>query len=94
MRKTSRSARIAGLILHVLLVLPVTARDGLTLPGYTQRLSGEVLRYHAPDPEVTHGLLVRSLDADRPIEWETAPVPCVRGVALSITSTRSSAWAP
>ncbi|MBL8880579.1 MAG: hypothetical protein JNG88_15810, partial [Phycisphaerales bacterium] len=46
-----------------------------TLPGFANRISGEVLKYHSPDPGVTSGLLVRSLDAERFIEWETASVP-------------------
>ena len=45
------------------------------LPGYANRVAGEVLAYHAPDPKVTHGLLVRSLDESRLIAWETAPLP-------------------
>ena len=51
------------------------AQGGGTLPGYVTRVAGEVLGYHAPDPGVTHGLLVRSLDAAGLIEWETAPAP-------------------
>ena len=49
--------------------------DTSPLPGYASRLAGEVLDYHSPDPAVTHGLLVRSLDATRSIEWDTARVP-------------------
>ncbi|USN99561.1 MAG: hypothetical protein H6810_02520 [Phycisphaeraceae bacterium] len=45
------------------------------LAGYARRVAGEVLDYHSPDPDVTHGLLVRSLDAARSISWETAPAP-------------------
>ena len=59
------------------MILGVLARGQgiVTLPGYSERIDGEVLKYHAPDPEVTHGLLVRSLDSRRAIEWETAPAP-------------------
>jgi len=45
------------------------------LAGYQRRLAGEVLTYHSPDPGVTQGLLVRSLDERRSIAWETAPLP-------------------
>jgi hypothetical protein len=45
------------------------------LPGYAFRTTGEILRYHSPDPDVTDGLLVRSLDASRPIAWMTDVVP-------------------
>ncbi|MCP3904552.1 MAG: hypothetical protein GY715_13065 [Planctomycetes bacterium] len=62
------------LILLLLLAGTALAVDE-TLPGYVSRSAGEILRYHAPDPDVTEGLLVRSLDADRPIAWKTAPVP-------------------
>ncbi len=51
------------------------AEDPPMLAGFAQRLSGETIVYHSPDPEVTAGLLVRSLDASRSVEWETAAVP-------------------
>lgn len=51
------------------------APDGRPLAGYQNRIAGEVLRYHSPDPGVTSGLLVRSIDAERVIEWETQPLP-------------------
>ena len=43
--------------------------------GYSRSVRGEKLRYHSPIPYVERSLLVRSLDRDRYIEWETAPVP-------------------
>ncbi|MBI5865856.1 MAG: hypothetical protein HZB38_15400, partial [Planctomycetes bacterium] len=46
-----------------------------SIPGFRKRLAGEVLKYHSPDPDVTSGLLARSVDADHAIEWETDPVP-------------------
>lgn len=45
------------------------------IQGCARRISGEILAYHAPLPEVDRALLVRSLDAERSIAWETAPVP-------------------
>ncbi|MCB9854505.1 MAG: hypothetical protein H6818_02375 [Phycisphaerales bacterium] len=45
------------------------------IPGYAARVKGEVLKYHGPEPDVAEGLLVRSADARRSIEWLTAPVP-------------------
>lgn len=45
------------------------------LPGYAKRIDGDVLDYHCADPDVTQGLLVRSIDASRSIVWETARVP-------------------
>ena len=43
--------------------------------GYESTISGEDLLYHSPIPHVDHSLLVRSLERERHIEWETAPVP-------------------
>jgi hypothetical protein len=43
--------------------------------GYVRTLEGEELRYHSPLPYVERSLLVRSLDRDRSIEWETSVVP-------------------
>ena len=45
------------------------------LPGYSSPLSGEVLSYHAPQPDATTSLLVRSEDSARSIEWLSAPTP-------------------
>jgi len=42
--------------------------------GYSQSVRGETIRYHSPVPYVERSLLVRSLDRDRYIEWDTAPV--------------------
>jgi len=43
--------------------------------GYESTASGEDLLYHSPIPHVDHSLLVRSLERERHIEWETAAVP-------------------
>jgi hypothetical protein len=45
------------------------------VPGFVERVHGEVLRYHSPLPDVTDALLVRSEDARRSIAWRTAAVP-------------------
>lgn len=71
---TSWSQPVA-LMLCMIAAATTPAWSDQTLPGFRARLSGEVLKYHAPDPDVTTGLLVRSLDAARGIEWETAAVP-------------------
>lgn len=63
-----------GLLVAILMAAP-SARGDDTIPGYKARISGEVLKYHSPDPDVTSGLLVRSLDSTRAIEWETEAVP-------------------
>ena len=64
----------SGLVLLFLLAGSALAVDP-TLPGYVSRSAGEILRYHSPDPDVTDGLIVRSLDSDRLIAWKTAAVP-------------------
>jgi hypothetical protein len=68
-------ARWIFFVLLFLVAFADHAHADQTLAGYRTRLAGEVLKYHAPDPDVTTGLLVRSLDAARAIEWETEPVP-------------------
>lgn len=45
------------------------------LQGYRKSLRGGIIDYHSPQPEVTKALLVRSLNAEDFIEWETDPVP-------------------
>ncbi len=45
------------------------------ISGYAGPLSGEEFEYHSPLPDVVRSLLVRSEDAARGIEWETAVVP-------------------
>ncbi|MFH0946239.1 MAG: glycosyl hydrolase family 38, partial [Planctomycetota bacterium] len=45
------------------------------LQGYARSVTGEVLQYHSADPTVNSGLLIRSLEQDRFIEWETEPAP-------------------
>ncbi len=45
------------------------------IPGYRKSLSGEVLRYHAPQPGIRDALLVRSIKRGLYIEWETDTVP-------------------
>jgi alpha-mannosidase len=45
------------------------------LQGYRKSLQGGIIDYHSPQPDVTKALLVRSLNAEDFIEWETEPVP-------------------
>ena len=51
------------------------ASGDTTIPGFRNRITGELIKYHSPDPGMTQALVVRSVDADRRIEWETEPVP-------------------
>lgn len=45
------------------------------LQGYSRSLRGGTINYHSPEPDVNSALLVRSLDSDDYIEWETESVP-------------------
>ena len=45
------------------------------LKGFQKAISGEVLHYHSPLPNVEMALLVRSMDRSAFIEWETEPIP-------------------
>lgn len=45
------------------------------LQGYHKSLKGGTIEYHSAQPEVTKALLVRSLNAENFIEWETEPLP-------------------
>ena len=45
------------------------------LQGYAKSLKGQVLNYHSPEPDVNSSLLVRSIDSNMYIEWETETVP-------------------
>lgn len=67
-----------GLRPLALLALTITAGAATgqePVSGFARRIRGEVLRYHSPLPWVSDALLVRSLDASRSIEWESAAVP-------------------
>ena len=49
---------------------------------------GEVLQYHAPQPDAHVSLLVRSEDEAGYIEWKTAPTPETRNGSLSEAKQR------
>jgi alpha-mannosidase len=54
------------------LVIPALTQS--FIPGYHSKIAGEDLNYHAPQPDATVSLLVRSEDSKRYIEWESAPL--------------------
>lgn len=45
------------------------------LQGYSQAVTGGVLKYHSPHADVASALLVRSLNSENYISWETEAVP-------------------
>ena len=45
------------------------------LQGYHKSLKGGTIDYHSPQPDVTKALLLRNLNKEDYIEWETEPFP-------------------
>jgi len=45
------------------------------LSGYNNRINGQDFTYHGPQPDASDCLLVRSLNSDNFIEWETQKIP-------------------
>ncbi len=45
------------------------------LQGYAKTITGGTLEYHSPHPDVTASLLVRSLNSENFIVWETESIP-------------------
>ena len=60
--------------LSSIFLFPVNAETNW-LQGYHKSLKGGTIEYHSPQPDVTKALLLRSLNAEDYIEWETEPVP-------------------
>jgi hypothetical protein len=73
--------RCLPVLLSLLISFLLSAPSGAdtSVAGYQGRTAGEVFEYHSPDVDVTKGLLVRSIDAKRPIEWDTAAAPADNG---------------
>jgi alpha-mannosidase len=45
------------------------------LKGYMKTIKGDDFNYHSPQPNVSVSLLVRSMEKNLFVEWETEPVP-------------------
>jgi alpha-mannosidase len=45
------------------------------LKGYSKTITGDNFSYHSPQPNVSSALLIRSLEKNLYVEWETEPVP-------------------
>lgn len=67
--------KILPFIIVLLLSVSISAQEGSWLKGYTADISGEVLTYHSPHPEVTSSLLIRNQDSTKYIEWMMDEVP-------------------
>ena len=53
----------------------ILAQQGNWLKGYTEDVTGEILTYHSPHPEVTTSLLIRNQDSTNHIAWLMDVVP-------------------
>jgi len=73
--------RIPAIVIFSFLLF--TAFPQSYIPGYHTRISGEDLSYHAPQPDATVSLLVRSEDSTRFIEWETSLISSSPGLQVS-----------
>ena len=51
------------------------ARQSDWISGWGERVTGQILDYHSAQRDSDRALLVRSVDADRFVEWDTVPVP-------------------
>ncbi len=49
--------------------------NGRWLQGYVRSVSGETISYHSAEPDIRSALLVRAMDEQSRVEWETAAVP-------------------
>ena len=45
------------------------------LKGYFKTIKGDNFTYHSPQPNVSSALLIRSMEKNLFVEWETEPVP-------------------
>ncbi|HOX79227.1 MAG TPA: hypothetical protein PLW31_14450, partial [Bacteroidales bacterium] len=63
-------------------------------PGFLSRISGEELSYHAPQPDATTSLLVRSEDSTRFIEWESAMIAETGYPKQESGSNKPGTWNP
>jgi alpha-mannosidase len=45
------------------------------LKGYLKTIKGDNFSYHSPQPNVSSALLIRSMEKNLFVEWETEPVP-------------------
>ncbi len=61
--------------LFALLSLQPVFVNGQYISGYYKDIKGEILRYECQQPDADSSLLVRSLNKEKYIEWQTAPMP-------------------
>jgi len=87
LHKIIRSAYFLSIVFAILATLSCQSQDppssgGISgessagwLQGYAKTIKGGVLEYHSPHPDVTSSLLVRALDSENYIAWETESIP-------------------
>ncbi len=64
-----------GLALLALGAAPRENDAALWLAGYSRAVSGDTIRYHSSLPRANVALIARATTGDKPIEWQTDPVP-------------------
>lgn len=72
--------RFVLLILLLVCILSITTAQVPGNPigylkGYSKTIKGDNFNYHSPQPNVSSSLLVRSMEKNLYVEWETEPVP-------------------
>ena len=65
-------------------IISLTGFSQSYIAGYQTAKNGEILSYHAPQPDAPVSLLVRSEDSSRFIEWETAPIPILQSYSPTV----------
>lgn len=70
-----KSVAICFIYLAVLLLPGFIFPQSKWLQGYQKTISGGTIDYHSPQPDVTSALLVRSLDSNNFISWESQAIP-------------------
>jgi alpha-mannosidase len=66
---------LATLTIGFLPAAPEAGRPGLWLAGYSRSVAGDTIRYHSSLPRANTALIVRATTGDKPVEWQTDPLP-------------------
>lgn len=77
--KLKKAGIIAFFLVAYTFSCPLIAQDSGNpegyLKGYSRHLKGETFSYHSAQPDVNQAMLVRSLEKEMYIEWESQEVP-------------------
>ena len=64
-----------SLLILLLAINDNNAQNSQFLNGYNEKISGDEISYHAPDPRAHKALLIRSQDSTNVIQWKSSIVP-------------------